>query len=178
MTYNERAHTRRNTRPLTILAMAALIGSGCFTLAAEAGATPNGGEQAAKYSQCMRANGVADFPDPGADGQIAYGGISVPKPVWERAIGTCESLAPEEWSTDAGRTPEQQHAALDFARCMRDNGVPDFPDPATARDPLIDTSKMRGGVSAREIPELKGAQDACDDSFQAALPGLGTGHPG
>jgi hypothetical protein len=158
---------------------AALIGSGCLTIAAQAGADPGGGdEQAAKYSECMRANGVADFPDPNAVGQILYGGVSVPKSVWVQAVGACKALEPSAWSGDAGRTPEQQDAALKFAQCVRDNGVPDFPDPATARDPLIDTSKIRGGVSARSIPELKGAQVACRDLFEAALPPLGTGRPG
>ena len=166
--------------------MAALIGTGCLTIAAEAGADPGGGggtnpanqEQAAKYSKCMRANGVADFPDPNAEGQILYGGVSVPKPVWVKAVDTCKGLEPESWG-ESQRTPEEQDAALKFAQCMRDNGVPDFPDPATPRDPLIDTSKMRGDVSARDIPELKGAQEACHDFFQAALPGpLGTGRPG
>jgi hypothetical protein len=61
---------------------------------------------------------------------------------------------------------------------MRDNGVPDFPDPATAQDPLIDTSKMRGDVSAASIPELQPAVEVCRDSFTAALPPLGTGRPG
>jgi hypothetical protein len=158
--------------------MAALIGSGCLAMAAEAGADPDGGgEQAAKYSECMRANGVADFPNPNVDGHIAYGGVSVPETVWVTAVAACEQLEPAGWS-DAGRTPEQQAAALKMAQCMRDNGVPDFPDPATPRDPLIDTSKMRGGVSARDIPELKGAQEACRDLFEAALPPLGTGRPG
>src|ERR1700754_863543 len=164
MTYNNSAHiTSRGTpRLLATLAMAAaLLGSGCLTIAAQAGADPGGGgERAAKYSECMRANGVADFPDPNADGQIVYGGVSVPKPVWVQAVGACKALEPSAWAADAGRTPEQQDAALKFARCVRDNGVPDFPDPATARDPLIDTSKMRGGVSARSIPELKGAKEA------------------
>jgi hypothetical protein len=181
MTYTNSAQAaaRRKLRPLATLAMAALIGSGCLTIAAQAGADPGGGdEQAAKYSECMRANGVADFPDPNADGQILYGGVSVPKPVWVHAVGACKALEPSAWSGDAGRTPEQQDAALKFAQCVRDNGVPDFPDPATARDPLIDTSKMRGGVSARSIPELKGAQEACRDLFEAALPPLGTGRPG
>jgi hypothetical protein len=182
MTYNNSAHitSRRTLRPLATLAMAAaLIGAGCLTIAAQAGADPGGGdEQAAKYSECMRANGVADFPDPNAVGQILYGGVSVPKSVWVQAVGACKALEPSAWSGDAGRTPEQQDAALKFAQCVRDNGVPDFPDPATARDPLIDTSKMRGGVSARSIPELKGAQEACRDLFEAALPPLGTGRPG
>src|SRR6476469_2851426 len=78
-----------------------------------------------------------------------------------------------------GRTPEQQEAALKFAQCVRGNGVPDFPDHATAQDPLIDNTKIRGGASARSIPELRPAVDACHDFFTAALPGpAGTGRPG
>lgn len=123
MTYNNSAHpsVHSTRQPLVTLAMAVLIGSGCLTIAAPAGADPGGG----------------------------------------------------------GRTPEQQEAALKFAQCVRDNGVPDFPDPATAQDPLIDTTKMRGGVSARSIPELRPAVDACHDYFTAALTGpVGTGLPG
>jgi hypothetical protein len=172
------AHTTvRTTRPpLAALAMTAVIGAGAMALAVQAGADPSV-EQAVKYSECMRANGVADFPNPNAEGNIAYGGISVPPEVWGKAIGSCEGLQPADWS-DAGRTPAQQAAAHAFARCVRDNGVPDFPDPATPRDPLIDTSKMRGDVSAHDIPELQPAVEACQDSFTAALPPLGTGRPG
>ena len=166
--------------------MAALIGSGCLAIAAPVGADPGGGggaspaapEQAARYSECMRANGVADFPNPNPDGHILYGGVSVSKPVWINAVETCKDLQPPSFPTVAQRTPEQQAAALKFAQCIRANGVPDFPDPATPGDPLIDTTKMRGGVSARSIPELKGAQEACHDHFLAALPPLGTNRPG
>jgi hypothetical protein len=124
MTYTNSAQAaaRRKLRPLATLAMAALIGSGCLTMAAQAGADPGGGdEQAAKYSECMRANGVADFPDPNADGQILYGGVSVPKPVWVHAVGACKALEPSAWSGDAGRTPEQQDAALKFAQAVLPN---------------------------------------------------------
>jgi hypothetical protein len=156
-------------------------------MAAQAGAEPGDGgganagghERAVKYSECMRANGVGDFPNPDPEGSFPYGGISVSKPVWGNAVAACKNLQPPGWSTDGQRTPEQQDAALEFARCVRDNGVPDFPDPATARDPLIDTSKMRGDVSASSIPELRPAVQACHDLFTAALPGpLGAGRPG
>jgi hypothetical protein len=159
MTNNE-----RTSRPLVTLALAALIGSGCMAMAAEAGADP------AKYSECMRANGVADFPDPDTRGQIAYGGISVTPEVWVNAVGACKDQQPPGFLTEANRTPEQQNAALKFGQCMRDNGVPDFPDPATARDPLIDTTKMPGEPSARSIPGFEDAQEACRDLFEAALP--------
>ncbi|MEV0669222.1 hypothetical protein [Mycobacterium sp. NPDC050441] len=176
MTNNNSAHTRR---PLAALAMAALIGSAGVAIAAQAVADPDGQEQATKYSECMRANGVADFPNPNAEDHIPYGGISVSKATWQNAVGACANLQPPAWSADAQRTPAQQDAALKFAQCVRDNGVLDFPDPATARDPLIDTSKMRGDVSASSIPELQPAVDACHNLFTAALPGpLGTGRPG
>ena len=177
MTYNEPAHTPRKARPLATVAMAALIGAGCLTIAVEAGADPVNQDQASKVTECMRANGVKDFPDPNAQGQFAYGGISVTPIVWQKAIDACKNLQPGLFD-GPGRTPEQQDAALKFAQCMRDNGVPDFPDPATPRDPLIDTTKMRGDVSASAIPELKPALQACHEFFTAALPPLGTGQPG
>ncbi|WP_166908173.1 hypothetical protein [Mycobacterium sp. DL440] len=158
--------------------MAALIGSAGLAMAAQAGADPVGQAQATKYSECMRANGVADFPNPDAGGQFPYGGISVSKATWQNAVGACANLQPSGWSADAGRTAEQQDAALRFAQCVRDHGVPDFPDPSSARDPLIDTSKMRGDVSAGSIPELKPAVEACHNLFTAALPAPGTGRPG
>jgi hypothetical protein len=163
--------------------MAALIGSGCLAMAVAAIADPGDGggatnqEQAAEFSECMRTNGVADFPDPNPQGQFAYGGISVPPAVWEKAVGACKYLQPGLFD-GPGRTPDQQAAALEFAKCIRDNGVPDFPDPTTARDPLIDTTKMRGDVGAQRIPEIQTAMPACHDLFTAALPPLGTGQPG
>ncbi|MGA5544920.1 hypothetical protein ACPCIR_24020 [Mycobacterium sp. NPDC051198] len=174
MTNNNSAHNRR---PLVTLAVAALIGSAGLAVAAPAVADPDGQQQATKYSECMRANGVSDFPNPNAQGEIPYGGISVPKATWENAVSACADLQPSDWS-DAQRTPAQQAAALNFAQCVRDHGVPDFPDPATARDPLIDTSRMRGDVSAGSVPGLKPAVEACHDFFAAALPPQGTGRPG
>ncbi|TVX97228.1 hypothetical protein FPV58_23075 [Mycolicibacterium porcinum] len=175
MTQNNSGQTRRQ---LATLAMTAVIGSAGLAFAALAGADPASQAQAMKYSECMRANGIGDFPNPNADGEFPYGGVSVSKATWQNAVDTCASLQPPEWSADTGRTPAQQDAALKFAQCVRDNGVPDFPDRAAARDPLIDTSKMRGDVSASSIPELKPAVEACHNFFAAALPPLGTGRPG
>ncbi|NOR00346.1 hypothetical protein HGK72_09835 [Mycolicibacterium fortuitum] len=174
MTNKNSAHFRH---PLSTLAMAALIGSAKLVIAAPAVADPDGQQQETKYSECMRAHGVADFPNPNAEGHISYGGVSVSKATWQNAVGACAKLQPPGWS-DAQRTPAQQAAALNFAQCVRDHGVPDFPDPATARDLLIDTSRMRGDVSASSIPELKPAVEACHDFFASALPPEGTGRPG
>ena len=39
-------------------------------------------QKAVKFSECMRANGVSDFPDPNASGEFPSYGISVSKAVW------------------------------------------------------------------------------------------------
>ena len=70
-------------RPLAALAMVALIGAGCSNAPAGSGGTaagPGGGssaaagntarEQAVKFSECMRDNGVSEFPDPDASGSL------------------------------------------------------------------------------------------------------------
>ena len=67
----------RTPRTLAALAMVALITAGCSNAAAETGTGSNGGnttaathEQAVKFAECMRENGVRKFPNPGASGEF------------------------------------------------------------------------------------------------------------
>jgi hypothetical protein len=80
------------------------------------------------YAQCIRDNGVPDFPDPDPDGRFrgpAHEKESDPK--FRAAQEKCRDLAPggEHEKSDPA-TVEQMRQ---FSRCMRDNGLPDFPDP-------------------------------------------------
>ena len=59
---------------------------------------------------------------------------------WKGAIGACKDLEPSGF-TGHKRSSEQQTAALEFAQCIRENGVTDFPDP-TAGQPLVDTNRI------------------------------------
>ena len=61
----------RTLRSLAVLAIIALISAGCSNAPAEAGTGSSGGnknrathEQAVKFAECMRDNGVQDFADP------------------------------------------------------------------------------------------------------------------
>jgi hypothetical protein len=87
--------------------------------------------QALAFSQCMRAHGVADFPDPNAQGQTQISGgpdsdLSPNNPTFEKAMKACQSELPKP-------TPAQQAQALQNAlkmsQCMRAHGITDFPDP-------------------------------------------------
>jgi hypothetical protein len=48
--------------------------------------------------------------------------------VWTKAVGACKPLRPPG-TLSAKLTPAQESAALKFAQCIRELGVPDFPDP-------------------------------------------------
>ena len=91
------------------------------------------------YSQCMRAHGLADFPDPQtqADGSVTRhievlqgSDLDPGTPRFQAAQKACQSLVPAPQSGQ--RTQQQAQAearALQYAQCMRAHGVPTFPDP-------------------------------------------------
>jgi hypothetical protein len=120
--------------------------------------------EAVKFSQCMRANGVSQFPDPDASGSLTIDGVvngsslDPNSAAFQQAISACKNLEPSGFMGNT-RSVQQQEAALKFAQCMRDNGVPDFPDP-TADGPLIDTTR---------IPSMAGKDPRTDPGFNAAL---------
>jgi hypothetical protein len=152
---------------LAALAMVALIGAGCSENANTGSGGGENRDKAVKFAECMRDNGVGEFPDPDASGELTIDGIvngsslDPSTPAWKDAIGACRDLQPAGF-TGRKRSAEQQEAALEFAQCMRDNGVEDFPDPAPD-GPLIDTSRMPGSPGARSIPGFQAAMEACRD---------------
>jgi hypothetical protein len=183
----------RTLRPLAALAaMIALISAGCSNAPAATGtgtgssgnntaatapaqtSIGSGGnstdatrEQAVKFAECMRANGVRDFPDPDASGQLTIDAIANGSSIdtnsaaFKRAISACRDLEPPGF-TGSKRSPEQQKAALEFAQCMRDNGVKDFPDP-TDNGPIINVN------GAHSIPGFQAAIQKCRDYLAGAL---------
>jgi hypothetical protein len=151
--------------------------SGCSSSNAPAAtSTSSGGgnniaathEQAVKFAECIRDNGVTEFPDPDASGTFAYGikagsSLDPSTAAWKKAIGACKDLEPPG-ALGGKASPQEQKARLKFAQCMRDNGVQDFPDP-TNSGPLIDVQ------GARSIPGFQAAMQKCRDVMAAALGG-------
>ena len=161
----------RTPWPLAALAMVALIGAGCSNEPAENGGAGNTNadyENAVKFSECMRDNGVSEFPDPDASGSLTIDGVvngsslDSSTPAWKEAIGTCKDLQPPGFTGDEEVTAEEQEERLQFAQCIRDNGVEDFPDPAEDA-PLVDTNRIPSAATEGGMTILNAAMQACGD---------------
>ena len=157
---------RRKRWPLAALvpiAMVVLI-SACGSSApsgtssgSDTAANPNQ-EKAVKFAECIRGNGVSEFPDPDASGEFVYGikagsSLDPSSAAWQTAIAACRNLEPSDFMPTTFST-KQIEARDKFAQCVRDNGVPDFPDPTT-HGPLVDVS------NGSSNPELQAALHKC-----------------
>jgi hypothetical protein len=165
----------RRTLPLATLAMVALIVAGCSSAPIDTSGGNNAAanhEQAMKFAQCMRDNGVSQFPDPDASGtltidQVANGSrVDTNSATFQQALTACRDLEPAGFAGQK-RSAQQQEAALKFAQCIRDNGVKDFPDPAPDA-PLIDTNRIPSSETEGGMSILHAAMQKCRDFAAAA----------
>jgi hypothetical protein len=128
-----------------------------------AAATGDPAEQMRLFAQCMRAQGI-DVPDPdpnnpqgGAMMQLGDPNAGGPDPAKvDAAMQKCRSLLP-----NGGQPPKMDPADLErerqFAKCMRENGLPDFPDPDAGSGNVI----IGRGSGDIEDPKFKAAQEKC-----------------
>ncbi|GAA1770537.1 hypothetical protein [Luedemannella helvata] len=127
-----------------------------------------------KYAQCMRDNGVASFPDP-VGGRLQLQArrgseLDPENPTFQAAQKACKALEPPGLMQQ-GAQPEQQEAMLKFVKCMRENGVPNMPDPQPDGRMLID----RGAGVDPESSAYKAAQDKCRNLLPGGVaPGGGS----
>lgn len=97
-----------------------------------------------KYARCMRENGMTWFPDP-QDGKTV---VRVPSNVNREQMQAAEEAC-REYAPNGGEKPEIDPADLERARqmakCMRENGVPNFPDPNAEGGIGLDREKLGTG---------------------------------
>jgi hypothetical protein len=94
-------------------------------------------EQMRRFASCMREQGI-DMPDPEVDseGRVRMqvgegpndGGTPPDREKFEAAQKACQQYLPNGGEPPK-MDPEQVEQARQFAKCMRENGVPNFPDP-------------------------------------------------
>lgn len=171
----------RKLRLLTAFAMIALFSTACSKKPVQSGSSGNPAktesgvnstvtprDKAVKFAECVRKNGVSDFPDPNASGEFVYG-VSVSPSVFTKAVEACKSLQPPG-TLSVKRGPEQQKAGLKFSQCMRDNGVKDFPDPVKG-EPLVDTTRVPSSARSGGMTILNAAMETCRDLLAKAAAG-------
>src|SRR5436190_14915291 len=125
-------------------------------------------EKAVKFAECMRANGVPNFPDPDSKGATNFG-VDVTREVWLKAIDACKAFKPPG-ALSSKRSPKEQSASLRFAQCVRDHGVKDFPDPVNG-EPLIDTYKIPSANKPGGMTILNAATQKCGSILRLAAGG-------
>jgi hypothetical protein len=102
--------------------------------------TAGSNEQAAlDFARCMRDNRVPSFPDPVAqpDGSFKLQRPpGVPTSVLDDALQSCQAEAQALGISSGSDEPDPavQDKLLELSRCMRENGLPEFPDPKPGSD--------------------------------------------
>lgn len=115
------------------------------------------------FARCMRAHGVASFPDPDPQGEFPSFRAGVSKSASEAATGECKHLLSSGGGTASPQQRRQKFAfALKVAECLRTHGFPDFPDPTASGQsvpPDVDTSS----------PQFQAPETACEKQARKAL---------
>ena len=127
-------------------------------------ASPSGDPRDAElaYSQCMRDHGISDFPDPQPGGGIAIqagppgGDLDPNNPQFKAADEACKSLLPPP---SAEQQQQEFEDMLQFAQCMREHGIADFPDPKPGEG--INISAGQGSDLDPNNPQFQAANKAC-----------------
>jgi hypothetical protein len=124
----------------------------------------------------MRSHGVPNFPDPGSNGgggiqiqstqrrgsgaSLSVNGVSVNAPAFQSAMQSCRSKMP-----NGGNPPPlsaaRKAAMLQFSRCMREHGLPDFPDPTFGTGGRVQLRVGPGAGLDPNSPTFQKAQAAC-----------------
>jgi hypothetical protein len=138
----------------------ATAGGGAASASPSASVVPVSDEDRQReFAKCMRENGVPDFPDPevGDDGGFR---VRIPggqnKEQVQAAMEKCRSLMPNG-GKEIKLDPEQVEKVRQLARCMRENGVPNFPDPGA--DGAIELNGDAGFDP--DSPTVRAAMEKC-----------------
>jgi hypothetical protein len=164
-----------------VLVSMALASTACSVpgvAAANPSPTPDPYKQALAFSQCMRAHGVPDFPDPqttagGNAIQIngSGGGLDPSSSQFQSALQACNKFAPKNGPNGKAPSAKDREAMLAFAACMRSHGVPDFPDPQfnNSGGGFVGSGNQPPADMRPDSPQFQAAMEAC----KSKLPGGG-----
>ncbi len=135
------------------------------------------------FSRCVRQHGVPNFPDPQAGATNAKfpsaQQLGVSNSVLTAAERKCAQLLPPGINDQfpAAEIQVLLTGMLRFSKCMRQHGVPNWPDPSTNSDgqPLFQLSAS--GISRQEArsQRITKAERKCQKLLPSALGGIPIG---
>jgi hypothetical protein len=176
----------RGHRPLQLRLAQVAVGLTAALLAAACSSSPSpgkaggsdgsggsggsgGGASAVAWSQCVRAHGIPNFPDPDSSGQVpkeTASQLGVSDAVLAAATGACENLNPNNPQTP--QTSQQILAnGLTLAKCMRAHGVPKFPDPTTSSSGSHFVISVSNDGFSPSDPQIIAKARACQQQLPA-----------
>ena len=175
---------RASVSPRASAVLAALAVAGCVpALAACGSSTGTGattglsatGGAGVRFTQCMRAHGVTDFPDPLPGGGFPRGpGVEQTAPAFHTARKACQNILGPN-AAQQGPTAAVMASALKSSECMRAHGVPNFPDPVSRSQVSRNTDVLMQGNLMFPVGS---SIDPGAPAFQQAAAACGLGGPG
>jgi hypothetical protein len=147
-----------------VLLLAGLAGCSASGGSAGATTTTSGQQDAAavwrELVRCARANGMPNLPDPQIDSNgranFPNGTPEPPASVRRACQSIYDRLPASARGEEAGPSPADMQALLRYARCMREHGVADFPDPDAEGN-----FRVSRGSTGPKTPSFQRALQAC-----------------
>jgi len=135
-----------------------------------------------RVSQCIRAHGVPNYPDPPSSGgmhsvgngnTVTVNGVKLdasPQTL-QNAQQACAKYAPMAPAVSSSQLASIRQGSVRTGVCMRANGVPDFPDPSITTGPgghglRISIGSGAGANLNPSSPAFKAAQAKCTKLVQ------------
>jgi hypothetical protein len=187
------ARTAAAISATTVLALLAAACSGIGPSSARSGGSPGAGGSATSasavaYSACMRSQGVPNYPDPDSNGQLPKGNaqdFGVSNSQYRAAERACRHLLSNSDTTfnasltqclETGDCPHAlvQRALTEgrkFAQCMRNHGVPNWPDPTidSIGRPSFQVTAAGISIAATRSPQMLSKIGHCQNQPGAVL---------
>lgn len=126
-----------------------------------------------RFAQCARSHGHPNLPDPVVtDGRLSFPGSddSIKQELDQvMQIPECKTLAdqlPDVGGQRHAPSAQEMQQLLAFAHCLREHGIPEWPDPkADGTFPIVGTPLEAEGKSQRWLT----ASDACKQYWDRGI---------
>jgi len=138
-----------------------------------------------RFARCVRADGVANFPDPPSNGSygvksfaqqsngktMSINGVPVSAPAFRSALAKCNQYLPGPPAPTTSQLGKIRMLMVTWAKCMRNHGLTHFGDPTITAD----GHRIMHGQFNIGSPAYYAARHACDPQLNRSMGAAGLG---